>query len=408
MDKESRRVTSSKNLDTLLNRMEKFHHIKDLHSLLDEILSEARSLTHADAGSIFLLEDQSLKFSFVQNDTLFKNNILSNKYIYTRNTVTIDTSSLAGYVAKTGKPLSIKDAHGIDPDAPYSFNPYFDDISNYRTKSMLIVPLKSSTREIVGVMELINSKSANGRTIPFSKSFQFFVSQFAFYAAVAIERAMVMRAMVLKMIKIAELRDPEETQEHVYRVASYSYEIYQKWARMHRVPEVEVKKYGDVLRIAAMLHDVGKVGISDKILKKPGKLTGDEFAIVKNHSLYGARLFDTSNSEWESMAYEVSLNHHECWDGSGYPGMIPDLSAEPPTTGKGKKRDEIPLSARIVALADVYDALISKRVYKDSWEEEKTLHYIQEKSGKQFEPELVEIFMEIYDTIKAIRDKWSS
>lgn len=408
MKNEYSRGTSSKNLDTLLNRMEKFHYIKDLHTLLDTILTEARFLTHADAGSIFLFEDNVLKFSFVQNDTLYKNDILSNKYLYTNSTVKIDKSSLAGYVAMTGKPLSIKDAHSIDPDAPYSFNAYFDDISNYRTKSMLVVPLKGSTHQIAGVMELINSKSADGRTIPFSKSFEFFVIQFAFYAAVAIERAMIMRDMVLKMIKIAELRDPKETQEHVYRVASYSYEIYQKWAETHSVPEADVRKFSDVLRISAMFHDVGKVGISDEILKKTGKLSDDEFAIVKNHSVYGARLFNESNSEWESMAYEVALNHHEYWDGNGYPGKLDDLTREPPGLGQGKSKDEIPLSARIVSLADVYDALISKRVYKDAWEEERALHYLREQSGKQFEPELVKIFMEIYDTIKAIRNKWSS
>jgi response regulator RpfG family c-di-GMP phosphodiesterase len=155
-----------------------------------------------------------------------------------------------------------------------------------------------------------------------------------------------------------------------------------------------------------MLHDVGKVGIPDAILKKKGKLNEEEFRVMKMHTLFGSRLFYTSESEWEIMASEISLNHHEKWDGTGYPGEISDIYDDNVILGKGKKGCEIPLSARIVALADVYDALISNRVYKDAWEEEKTLYYIKNESGKHFDPELVKIFIEIYDVIKAIRNKW--
>jgi response regulator RpfG family c-di-GMP phosphodiesterase len=112
------------------------------------------------------------------------------------------------------------------------------------------------------------------------------------------------------------------------------------------------------------------------------------------------------------MAAEIALNHHEKWDGSGYPGYIPEdvfnnnLSIND-ITGPGKKEEEIPLPARIVALADVYDALISRRYYKNSWPEEKVLDYIEAEKNKHFDPDIVDAFIDIYDVIKAIREKFS-
>ena len=242
----------------------------------------------------------------------------------------------------------------------------------------------------------------NGEIKGFSISNKLFVTQFANYAGIAIERAVMLRDVVLRMAKLSELRDPEETQSHVNRVGSYAIEIYQKWGEKHNVPKEEINSFRDILRIAAMLHDLGKVGVSDVILKKPGKLLKKEFEEIKHHTIYGARLFNVSNSDWEILAREISLNHHEKWDGTGYPGNIKDIFSENIKFGRGKKGIEIPLSARIVGLTDVYDALISKRVYKEPWVESKVLSYIKEQSGKHFDPEIVSIFFEIYDIIKAI------
>jgi response regulator RpfG family c-di-GMP phosphodiesterase len=389
----------AENLNLLLKTLERLHHIKDLHSLLDSILQESRAFTNSDAGSIYLREDHKLRFSYVQNDTLFRNDLLCNKYIYSNQVIEIDTKSLAGWVAQSGKPLVIDDVYDIPSEAPYTFNRYFDEISTYRTKSILIVPLKSSREEVVGVLQLINASADDGSVTSFSEETKLFIAQFAFNAAVAIERAMTLRDQVLRIVRLSELRDPEETPSHVYRVSSCATEIYLKWAERHSVPRNEVDRMKDILRIASMLHDAGKVGIPDSILRKKGKLSTEEYDVIKQHTLFGARLFEDANSEWERLAWEIMLNHHERWDGSGYPGK---------TGGTGKKGNEIPLSARIVALADVYDALINKRVYKDAWEEEKVLFYLRQESGKHFEPELVEIFFEIYDVIRAIEDKWQS
>ena len=125
------------------------------------------------------------------------------------------------------------------------------------------------------------------------------------------------------------------------------------------------------------------------------------------HVLYGAIYFNDPRSAWDILAREISLNHHEKWDGTGYPGAIVDLGVDRLPELPGKKGAEIPLSARIVAVADVFDALSSKRAYKDAWEEARVLGHMREESGRHFDPEIVGIFFEIYDVIKAIKQKWA-
>jgi HD-GYP domain-containing protein (c-di-GMP phosphodiesterase class II) len=394
-------------LNTILEKQEKLHHIRDLNTLLDSLLYETRSLTDSDAGSIFLAEKDKLQFSYVQNDSLFRKDFLSNKYIYTNNQIDIDTTSIAGYVASTAESLLIDDAYSIDPSYPFSFNPYFDQISSYRTVSMLIVPIRTSKNDMVGVLELINRLDGKGTPIPFTEDQRFYITQFAFYAGIAIERALLLRDVVFKMVKTTELRDPEETRPHVSRVGAYAVELYQKWAEKHAVPREEVNSFKDILRISSMLHDIGKVGVTDAILKKREDLTKSEYESIKRHTIYGAQFFENPTSEWDTLAYEVALNHHEKWDGTGYPGAITDIHDRNAVFGPGKKGSTIPLSGRIVAIADVYDALIFKRAYKDAWEEDRVLFHIKEQSGKHFDPELVSLFFEIYDVIRAIREKWA-
>jgi len=398
---------SAERIKLLLQITENLNHNKDLDSLLDNILYEARKFTNADAGTIFLVEGDKLKFSYFQNDTLAKREDSINKFIYTVFEIPIDEKSIAGYVALSGKPLIIDDVYKINDKVPYSFNSYFDQIFNYKTVSTLTVPLITSRQNVVGVMQIINSMDKKGNIKPFNEEDQMFVSFFANNASVAIERAKMTREIVLRMIKMAELRDPKETGNHVNRVASYSIEIYDRWAKKKGIPLKEIKKFKDNLRIAAMLHDVGKVAISDTILKKKGKLTEKEREIIKLHTVYGARLFENSVSDMDILSREVALNHHEKWDGTGYMGHIDNIFSDNLKPGKGKKGEEIPLSARIVALSDVYDALISDRVYKEKWEERSVLEYISEQKGKHFDPQIVDSFFEIYDVIKAIRKKYS-
>jgi len=165
--------------------------------------------------------------------------------------------------------------------------------------------------------------------------------------------------------------------------------------------------------MAAMLHDVGKVAISDLILKKPGRFNRDEFEMIKQHTILGAQLFLEPQSEFDDAASQVALTHHERWDGRGYPGFV-DLISGSPLTGHtgpngqpmGKKGTDIPLFGRIVALADVYDALSSERIYKEAWSESDVMLTLEKESGHHFDPELVEIFFSISDIIRSIRQRY--
>lgn len=161
-----------------------------------------------------------------------------------------------------------------------------------------------------------------------------------------------------------------------------------------------------------MLHDVGKVAVSDVILKKPGRFTPEEYDTMKSHTWQGARLFINKQSDFDTLAQDVALNHHESWDGSGYPGFV-DIETGNPTRSNadgsaiGKKGSEISIFGRIVAIADVYDALLSKRVYKDAWNEDDALREIKSLSGIKFDPELVEIFFQILPSIRTVSEKYS-
>ena len=396
-----------RDVQSLLGTIERVYNIKELDSLLDTVLTEARRFVKADAGTLYLKVGDRLYFSFVQNDTLFATQRAGNKYVYSQESMPVNKESLAGYVASTGESLLIDDVYDIHSTVSYSFNPAYDSKARYKTQSMLIVPLKTRENSIVGVLQLINAMDTRGRVIPFSEQDRLFILQFARSAANTIEQARLAQEMVLRMVELAELRDPFETSNHAKRVGAYSVELYDRWGKKRGLPAAQIRETKEVLRTAAMLHDVGKVAVSDIILRKAGELTPTETHAMRMHTIYGARLFKHERSTWDRLASEVVLNHHERWDGKGYPGRISDIYASEIQFGAGKVGTEIPISARIVSLADVYDALISERAYKEAWEEDLVYDYIRNQAGKQFDPDLVAIFLKIRPIIGSIREKYS-
>jgi len=385
--------------------------IKDKDVLLERILTEARKTLNADAGSIYVREADELVIHYAQNDTQQRKLPPGEKLLYKVIKVPMNKESIAGYVACTGEALNLKDVYNLPKKAPYHYNKTFDKISGYRNKSNLTIPLKTNIGEVIGVLQLINAKDNSGEIVPFSKDDQLMATNFATNATMALQRALMTRAMIMRMIKMAELRDPKETGAHVNRVAGFSVEIYERWAIKRGIDTETIQKTKDNLMIAAMLHDVGKVSISDLILKKPARFTEEEYAIMKTHTTQGARLFLDSQSEVDELAMEIALNHHENWDGTGYPGWVDPLTEQPLKTDHqgnvlGKKGEEIPLFARIVSLADVYDALRSNRVYKESWSEEDVTREIRNASGQKFDPELVEIFLEAQNALQGIATRY--
>lgn len=184
--------------------------------------------------------------------------------------------------------------------------------------------------------------------------------------------------------EMGEMRS-NETGDHVNRVALYS--------------ELLAKHYGmsaedvDMFKMASPMHDIGKVAISDAILLKPGKLTDEEFEEIRKHAAIGYEIFKKSSHQMLQMAATISHQHHEKWDGTGYP--------------RGLKGEEISICGRITAVADVFDALSNDRVYKKAWPVDEVISYMKNESGKSFEPKLIDILIENIDAIIEIKQRYN-
>lgn len=201
------------------------------------------------------------------------------------------------------------------------------------------------------------------------------------YQGVRIES--IQKNIILSVATVVEERD-KSTGEHIARTEEYVRALIGKMKK-HEKYSNENSEYYEYIILAAPMHDIGKIKIPDAILNKPGKLTAEEYEIMKGHSVYGADIIKkTMNGVEEEDYCDVACNiaryHHERFDGTGYPD--------------GLKGEEIPLEARIMALADVYDALISERVYKKPFSEEEAERIIEENSGTQFDPELANLFLQ--------------
>jgi response regulator RpfG family c-di-GMP phosphodiesterase len=200
---------------------------------------------------------------------------------------------------------------------------------------------------------------------------------------------------VFALAKLAESRDPE-TGEHLERMRGYSQLLAEQLSREGPYTHLIDEQFLSDLYRSSPLHDIGKVGIPDAILLKPGKLTPDEYEIMKRHAEIGAETLETairhsSHGSFLQMATEIARHHHERFDGTGYPA--------------GLKGDAIPLSARIVALADVYDALTTVRVYKAAFEPELAREMIEVEEGRHFDPVVVEAFRVCYDDFRQLQAK---
>ncbi|EGV31136.1 response regulator receiver modulated metal dependent phosphohydrolase [Thiorhodococcus drewsii AZ1] len=193
-------------------------------------------------------------------------------------------------------------------------------------------------------------------------------------------------ADALSMLGEAGHYNDTDTGVHIWRMAAYASEIATAcgWSQAER----------DDLKRAAPMHDTGKIGIPGEILRKPGKLDPHEWEIMKQHSRIGYEILCKSQAPLFQLAAEVALRHHEKWDGSGYPD--------------GLAGDQIPESARIVAIADVFDALTMRRPYKDAWPIERAVQTIREGAGSHFEPRLMECFMDILPRIMTAKEEWDA
>jgi response regulator RpfG family c-di-GMP phosphodiesterase len=221
----------------------------------------------------------------------------------------------------------------------------------------------------------------------------------------------IQKVSILGFAKISEVRDPD-TGDHIIRMSHYSRMLAQEMAKLPEYRDYITRTYCDEIFIAAPLHDIGKVGIRDDILKKRGGLTAEEFEIMKMHTIIGGDLLHELEMKlgWRtfySLSKEIAYHHHQRYDGTGYPNVLGKSKAMfvEPGIGKPLQGKEIPLSARIVAMADVYDALVSRRCYKEPIPHHQARGMIVGESGKHFDPDLVQAFLRIErDLIRVSRE----
>ena len=190
--------------------------------------------------------------------------------------------------------------------------------------------------------------------------------------------------IIHRLGRAAEYRD-NETGLHIIRMSRYSETL----GRLAGMDAAEA----ELLLHASPMHDIGKIGIPDRILLKPGRLDADEWAIMQTHARIGADLLDGHPAPLLRMARDIALTHHEKWDGSGYPD--------------GRQGEDIPLVGRVVAVADVFDALTSARPYKPAWSVEQAVGYLAEQRGRHFEPRLVDLFLGHLDDFLSIRERYA-
>ncbi|GIO13628.1 hypothetical protein J19TS2_31830 [Cohnella xylanilytica] len=290
-------------------------------------------------------------------------------------------TGLVGHAIAAGEPIIIEDAYD-DP----RHNSDNDKKTGYVTKSIITIPFRNNDGQIIGAYQAINKMTEAGKFAP--KDMEL-LSLAASYAGKSLESVMLhqeivdtQREIIATMGEIGEIRS-KETANHVKRVAEYSYVLALGLGLSRHDAEV--------LRTVSPMHDIGKVAIPDSVLNKPGKLTDEEYEIIKSHTKIGHQLLRGSRRELLSAAAIVAEQHHEKWDGGGYPN--------------GLKGEEIHIFGRITAVADVFDALSAERVYKAAWPLEKIEKLFREERGRHFDPAVVDVFFAELPKLLQIRDE---
>lgn len=285
---------------------------------------------------------------------------------------------IAGEAASTGRIINIPDAY-----ASAMFNPGIDRMTGYRTRTILAVPLKDAGGKIMGVFQVINKNAGH-----FTGDDEAVLQLIGSIAASAIENAQLCESLyqaqletIYRLAITAEYRDQEDTAAHLKHVSAYTALI----AGGMGLSEQEIEN----IRYASPLHDIGKVGIPDAILLKPARLTPEEYEQMKKHTFYGGKILSEAKSPLLGIACQIAESHHEKFDGTGYPA--------------GAKGGQIPLYARIMAVADVFDALCMHRVYKPAWTPEKARDLIRSEKGKAFDPAVVDGFEKAFEEIARLK-----
>lgn len=354
-------------------------------------IANERTLDHvlmlmADMGREMIVSDRCTVWLL---DT--QKNELWSKVAHGLNEIRIpSTAGLVGYAVTNDQAVFIHDAYTNEEYKSYLQNGAMltDQQTGYRTKALMVIPFRNSQGEIMGAYQAINKLTASEQ---FSDKDMEYLTLASSYAGKSLESALLtneieetQKEIIFRMGEIGESRS-KETGNHVKRVAEYSY-LLALGLGMNQ-------EEAELLKMASPMHDIGKVAIPDAVLNKPGKLTDEEFKLMQNHTLIGYNLLKNSSRHILKTAAVVAHEHHEKWNGRGYP--------------RGLKGEEIHIYGRITAIADVFDALGSERVYKKAWELDRILQLFQEERGQHFDPDVVDAFFKQLPAILRVREEYS-
>lgn len=292
-------------------------------------------------------------------------------------------TGIVGCAIKDDQPIIINDAYSDN-----RFNQDVDKKTGYTTRNIIALPIHNNQGEVMGAYQAINKMTKEGL---FTNDDLENIKLAATYSGKALESAMLyqeiedtQKEIVFTLAEVGESRS-KETGNHVKRVAEYS--------RILALGLGLSESDAEILTMASPMHDIGKIGIPDSVLLKPGKLDEGEFEVMKSHAKIGYSMLKNSTRKILKTAAIVAHEHHEKYNGRGYP--------------RGLKGEEIHIFGRITAIADVFDALGSDRVYKKAWDLERILNLFKEERGEHFDPKVVDVFFEKLDEILKVREKFA-
>jgi len=367
--KHARSLNANEILELIFIYLTEVSSLRKYDDILMVLANMGRALTSADRCTVWVVSDDKTK--------------IWTKVAHGMDPIELPINSgIVGNAIVNEKKIKIDDVYKDD-----RFNPEVDKKTGYITKSMMVIPMFDNDNEIIGAFQAINHKGASGIFDERDMQRLMLASTYAAETLVSVkltnEIEETQKEVVFTMGAIGESRS-KETGNHVKRVAEYSKVL----ALACGMDESEA----DLLKQASPMHDIGKIAIPDAILKKPGRFNDEERAIMDSHAQLGFNMIKNSERPLLKAAAIVAHQHHEKWDGSGYPQKL--------------QGQEIHIYGRITAVADVFDALGSDRVYKKAWEDEKIFKLFREESGKHFDPHLVNLFFENIDEILSVRDKF--
>lgn len=341
-----------------------------LDKLLDIIAQQITKMLDVGRCTIYLKD--------VEKNELWSKIAQGRGLEHTEIRVPLNGNGVISICARTGETINLPNAYE-DP----RFCMDVDMVTDFRTHTLLAVPLKNNSGRVLGVFQVANKSDGN----PFDKKDEGILLLLATLASSAIEIAKLYQDVhvaqletIYRLAVTAEYRDQQDTRAHLKNISIISYLL--------ALALGMTRKEAELIKNASPLHDIGKVALADNILLKPGKLTPEEFEIMKSHTVYGGRILEGAHSKILQIAHKMSLYHHEKWNGLGYP--------------KALQGEEIPIEARIVTVADVFDALCVFRVYKKAWKTDDAYEYILGEAGKSFDPRVVAAFKKIYPSIRKL------